>query len=117
MPFTKSEREFLAKQFADIKTRLSVLEDYIQKESIEEEETTDRVLFEKLRTKRVEFTGGNPQIPLYVICNNKTLEEMAKYKPLTIDDLKKIYGMGGDFKAMKYGDGFIKVITDHLLGL
>ena len=43
MPFTKSEREFLAKQFADIKTRLSILEDYIQKESIEEYETIDTV--------------------------------------------------------------------------
>lgn len=116
MPFSKSEREFLAKQFAEIKTRLSVLEDYIQKESPEEEEAVDTVLFEKLRTKRVEFTGGNPQIPLYAICNNKTLEEMAKYKPLTIEDLKKINGIG-DFKAMKYGDGFIKVIADHLLGL
>lgn len=116
MPFTKSEREFLAKQFAEIKTRLSVLEDYIQKESPEEEEAFDTILFEKLRTKRVDFTGGNPQIPLYAICNNKTLEEMAKYKPLTIEDLKKINGIG-DFKAMKYGDGFIKVISDHILGL
>jgi len=116
MPFTKSEREFLAKQFAEIKTRLSVLEDYIQKEGPEEEEAVDTVLFEKLRTKRVDFTGGNPQIPLYAICNNKTLEEMAKYKPLTIEDLKKINGIG-DFKAMKYGDGFIKVISDHILGL
>ena len=115
MPFTKSEREFLAKQFADIKTRLSILEDYIQKESIEEDETIDIVLFEKLRAKRLEFTGCNPQIPVYTICNNKTLEEMCKYKPLSINDLKKINGIG-DFKAMKYGDGFIKVITDHVLG-
>jgi ATP-dependent DNA helicase RecQ len=113
MPFTKAEREFLAKQFAEIKTRLSVLEDYIQKDGIEDDNVFDTVLFDKLKARRIEFTGGNSQIPLYAICTNKSLEEMCKYKPLTIDNMKKINGIG-DFKALKYGDGFIKVINDYV---
>ena len=102
MPLTKSEREFLQKQFAELKSRISALEDFINKQPVQDIESIDTELYEKLRSKRADFTNGNPQIPLYAICTNKCLEYM-----------KKINGIG-EFKAVTYGQGFIDVIKEHI---
>ena len=113
MPLTKSEREFLQKQFVELKSRLSALEDFINKQPVQDVESIDAELYEKLRSKRADFTNGNPQIPLYAICTNKCLEDMCKFKPLKIEDMKKINGIG-EFKAVTYGQGFIDVIKEHI---
>ena len=51
-------------------------------------------------------------VPEYIIFHNKTLQEMAFYKPNNHNDLKKINGVGGT--KIKYADDFLKVTTELL---
>ena len=111
MPFTKSERQFLQKQFEDLHKRISDLEEYIERQS--EPPPYDSDLFHKLKKTRLDLTNGNKQIPLYTILTNRTLEELATHKPVTLDQMKDIYGIG-PHKVNLYGDAFIKTIIDHV---
>jgi ATP-dependent DNA helicase RecQ len=50
--------------------------------------------------------------PAYVIFPDRTLIEMAKEKPKTLDDLSGVHGIGAA-KLQKYGAAFLAVIKDH----
>ncbi len=50
--------------------------------------------------------------PAYVIFPDRTLIEMAKERPETLDDLASIHGVG-EVKLQKYGPAFLAVIRDH----
>jgi ATP-dependent DNA helicase RecQ len=50
--------------------------------------------------------------PAYVIFPDRTLIEMAKEKPKTLDDLSAVHGIGAA-KLQKYGAAFLAVIKDH----
>ncbi len=52
-------------------------------------------------------------IPAYVVFSNATLADMAKKKPLTLSEFKKISGVG-ELKAAWYADGFLKRIRQYL---
>ena len=49
------------------------------------------------------------QIPIYYVAGSVTLNEMTRYLPLTLDDLRKINGFG-DAKIKKYGNDFLEII-------
>lgn len=72
----------------------------------------DKTLFDMLKSlrKKVARTKG---LPPYVIFQDPSLEEMATLYPTTIDDLKKIVGVG-ESKARKFGKEFIKLIEDYV---
>ena len=67
-------------------------------------------LYEKLRELRLEYAKKH-KLPAYVIFPDKTLIEMAEFKPKNIDDLEKIYGVG-KAKSKKFGKYFLKIIED-----
>ena len=51
-------------------------------------------------------------IPAYSVVNDRTLREMAMYRPKTEADLLKIYGIG-QVKSQRYGKTFINAIEKY----
>ena len=70
---------------------------------------TDKDLFEKLRALR-RGVADKKGIPPYVICHDTVLIEMAATKPLTLDELRGMKGMG-EKRVEKYGQLFLDVIA------
>ena len=65
-------------------------------------------LFEKLRLVRREL-AIKTKLPPYMIFSDATLIEMAQKKPISLDDMSHIKGVG-EFKLNKYGSEFLNVI-------
>ncbi|MDT8447144.1 MAG: DNA helicase RecQ [bacterium] len=65
-------------------------------------------LFEQLRQLRAEI-AGQKDLPHYIIFNDKSLWEMAEYRPQSLVELGRIYGVG-EVKLEHYGDDFLGVI-------
>ena len=65
----------------------------------------DRELFEMLRVKRNEI-ANEEGIHAYMVCQNRSLEEMAAYLPRTREQLLEIWGMGPT-RVERYGYAFL----------
>jgi len=70
----------------------------------------DFALFVRLREARKQL-AGKEAIPVYAVCTNEQLAEMAKRRAITMADLKKIDGFG-DAKAEKFGETFLTAIRE-----
>ena len=68
----------------------------------------DKELFERLRQLRIQI-AREEHLPPYIIFSDKTLHELATYKPQTIAAFGTIYGVGEN-KLAKYGAIFIEAI-------
>jgi ATP-dependent DNA helicase RecQ len=68
----------------------------------------DRDLFETLRGVRLAIARERG-VPPYVIFHDTTLREMARLKPATRDELRRLYGVG-ERKAAELGDRFLEAI-------
>ena len=71
----------------------------------------DETLYNKLKELRLEY-AKKLKLPAYVIFPDKTLIEMAKYKPTSSEELEKIFGVG-KAKLKKFGKNFINVISGN----
>ncbi len=71
---------------------------------------TEQVLFEKLRAWRVE-TARKHNVPAYVIFHDATMREIAKTKPVSLDDLRNISGVG-ERKLESYGEEIVSLIAE-----
>ncbi|MFN4088028.1 MAG: DNA helicase RecQ [Alphaproteobacteria bacterium] len=71
-------------------------------------EAPHSTLFDALRSKRMELAKAQG-VPPYVIFHDSTLAEMARQRPVTIDALGRIQGVGRA-KLERYGDAFLEVI-------
>lgn len=71
----------------------------------------DTVLFEKLKEKRKEIAEQKNVYPFFIF-NNRTLQEMATYYPVTRESLSKLYGIGSR-KLENYVDTFLDIIKEH----
>ena len=71
----------------------------------------DLALLTALKALRGAIASAQKQ-PAYVIFPDRTLIEMAKEKPESLDDLASIHGVG-ETKLQKYGAAFLAVIRDH----
>jgi superfamily II DNA helicase RecQ len=69
----------------------------------------DFTLFSKLREVRKKLADDNG-LPVYAVCTNEQLAEIARQKPLTVSACTKIDGIGQG-KAEKYVPAFIACIT------
>ncbi|MBV6493785.1 MAG: Ribonuclease D [Turneriella sp.] len=67
----------------------------------------DQLLFERLREWR-KGKADEKGFPVYVVCNNAQLREIALDKPTTFEGLKKIKGFGQK-KVEDYGDEVLKI--------
>jgi ATP-dependent DNA helicase RecQ len=68
----------------------------------------DAELFQALRTRRLELARAE-RVPPYVVASDRTLHELAEFRPRTLGDLEGIYGIGAA-KAARYGEAFIEVV-------
>jgi ATP-dependent DNA helicase RecQ len=71
----------------------------------------DRALFERLRAVRLEIARSRG-VPPYVIFHDATLREMARLRPLSIDALLEVRGVGAR-KADDLGGVFLEAIRAH----
>lgn len=71
----------------------------------------DRKLFAKLRTLRKEIADAE-DIPPYIVFNDATLSELAKYQPSSSHEMLNINGIG-DTKLSRYGQPFLSLIKEH----
>ena len=97
----KRRQDFLAAKAAPTKNRVSSNDIDLE----------DETLYEKLRELRLEFSK-KLRLPAYVIFPDRTLIEMAKFKPNNEDDLEKIYGVG-KAKLKKFGEYFLDIIKNE----
>ncbi|MDZ7379883.1 MAG: HRDC domain-containing protein, partial [candidate division KSB1 bacterium] len=72
----------------------------------------DEALLERLRRQRTTLARA-ASLPPYCIFNDRTLREMATYRPTTQARLLQLYGVGA-VKASKYGATFLGVIRAYL---
>ena len=56
--------------------------------------------------------AGKQNLPAFMVFNDATLREMAEKKPMSIDELLNISGVG-EKKAARYGNAFLRVIEDN----
>lgn len=72
------------------------------------ERSADTELFERLRIlrKRLADEAG---LPPYVIFPDRTLREMARRRPKSVEDLEGVFGVGAH-KAERYGSTFVSEI-------
>ncbi len=69
----------------------------------------DSELYERLRTWRTAL-AAEQHVPGYIVANNKTLEEIARCKPQTAQDLIKVPGLGPK-KIEAYGADILEIVT------
>lgn len=69
-------------------------------------------LYDVLRELRGEL-AKEAGIPAYVVFSNATLQDMARKKPRTMMDFKRVSGVG-ELKASWYGKAFLERIRDYL---
>ncbi len=72
----------------------------------------DAALLKKLTAWRLAL-AKEKKVPLYVIFNNQTLEEIARQKPTTPETLEKIKGIGPS-KLAHYGETVVELVKAHL---
>ena len=72
----------------------------------------DKDLFEKLRLLRKDL-AQEEHLPPYIIFPDKTLHELAVYKPTSVNAFGVIYGVGEN-KKMRYGARFVQCIQEHI---
>ena len=80
-------------------------------EDLDEINKGDEILYKKLKELRFEY-AKKLKLPAYVIFPDKTLIEMAKYKPTNSEELEKIFGVG-KAKLKKFGKQFIIAINSN----
>lgn len=72
-------------------------------------DTADESVFEALRRHRLELSRALGAPP-YVIASDRTLRELATFRPRTLTELEGIYGIGPS-KLERFGKGFLDVIA------
>ena len=72
-------------------------------------DTGDEQLFEALRRHRLELSRALGAPP-YVIASDRTLRELATFRPRSLRELEAIYGIGPS-KLERFGQGFLEVIA------
>ena len=72
-------------------------------------------LYERLRKLRSEI-ALKKQLPSYFIFTNRTLYEMCRQQPGTMEELKALYGVG-EKNSRDYGQSFLEVILEFKSGI
>jgi ATP-dependent DNA helicase RecQ len=75
--------------------------------------SVDQPLFDQLRDKRLAL-ASEQGVPPYVIFHDTTLREMARKRPLSLDAMAGISGVG-NHKLQHYGETFLQIIAEHPL--
>ena len=68
-------------------------------------------LYFLLKKKRDQICSEN-NLPVYLVCNSASIEQMATFLPTTLQSLEKISGFG-KIKVLQYGKHFVSIISDY----
>lgn len=79
---------------------------------MEEDDTEDNELFEKLRHLRLKIANEN-NMPPYIVMSDKVLHHIATIRPTSVERFGMISGIG-EYKKDKYGKIFTDEINKHL---
>lgn len=74
----------------------------------------NEALFEKLRVLRKEIAVTHG-VPPYIIFSDKTLREICRHLPETLQEMRQISGVG-EQKLEQYGESFISVVREYFSG-
>ena len=74
-------------------------------------ESIHPLLHQKLRKIR-DAICSKADLPIYIVAGTNTLDEMCRYLPQSLSELRKISGFG-DAKTEKYGQQFLDVILNY----
>ncbi len=77
----------------------------------ERTESPHPVLHQRLRKLR-DAICAKSDLPIYIVAGSSTLDEMARYLPQSLTELRKISGFG-DAKIEKYGQQFLDIILEY----
>jgi ATP-dependent DNA helicase RecQ len=69
----------------------------------------ERAIFERLRQVRME-RARRDGVPPYVVASDRTLRDLARLRPTTLDELRQAHGIG-DAKAKRYGGALLAAIS------
>lgn len=87
-------------------------EDEMRVSSGGDSSASDPVLFDIMKDLRKKIAKAN-EVPPYVIFQDASLEAMATFYPITVDELQNIPGVGAG-KAQRYGKAFLDVIKSYV---
>jgi ATP-dependent DNA helicase RecQ len=73
-------------------------------------DATARALFETLRRVRMERARAEG-VPPYVIASDRTLRDVARLRPQTLEDLEQAHGIG-PAKAQRYGAALLAAVRE-----
>jgi len=74
-------------------------------------ESPHPLLHQRLRKQRDNICSKT-DLPIYIVAGTNTLDEMARYLPQSLTELRKISGFG-DAKTEKYGRQFLDIILEY----
>jgi hypothetical protein len=74
-------------------------------------ESPHPLLYQNLRKLR-DAICSKADIPIYIVAGTNTLDEMCRYLPQSLTELRKISGFG-DAKTEKYGQQFLNIILEY----
>ena len=74
-------------------------------------ESPHPLLHQRLRKLR-DAICSKADLPIYIVAGTNTLDEMSRYLPQTLIELRKISGFG-DAKTEKYGQQFLDIILEY----
>src|SRR5688572_2487059 len=77
----------------------------------EQTESPHPVLHQRLRKLR-DTICAKADLPIYIVAGSNTLNEMARYLPQSLIELRKLSGFG-DARVEKYGQKFLDIILDY----
>ena len=80
-------------------------------EAKERSESPHPVLHQRLRKFR-DSICSKADLPIYIIAGTNTLDEMSRYLPQNLVEIRKISGFG-DAKTEKYGQQFLDIILEY----
>ena len=80
-------------------------------EAKERTESPHPVLHQRLKKLRDNICS-KADLPIYIIAGTNTLDEMSRYLPQTLIEIRKISGFG-DAKTEKYGQEFLEIILEY----
>ncbi len=72
----------------------------------------DEALWQALRMTRTAL-AKEQRVPPYVVFHDTTLRELVRLKPLKLEDMERIQGVG-EHKLRKYGEAFLRVVREHV---
>jgi len=74
-------------------------------------ESPHPILHQRLRKIR-DSICSKADLPIYIVAGTSTLDEMSRYLPQNLSEIRKISGFG-DAKTEKYGQQFLDIILEY----